>query len=319
MVRLGSLCSRWQLTASLCRTNADKKIDLWCYFRQGVEVYRDVDEDFDGKADQYRWLGTNGIRWGIDENENGEIDRWQQISAEEVTAELIASLREADSTRFARLLASQSELKSLGLGEEKTRELSVKADRASREFSRLAERQKVVGADAKWVQFASPPPGVVPQGTDESTRDVVVYENAVAMFEDSDGSGQILIGTIIRVGDAWRIVDLPSVGTEEEPVSQPASNFFAARNAGALTTGGGFAIAPRVQELVGRLEEIDEVLSKTSDAKELAGLHDQRAEIVTGLIKASDSREEKETWTRQLVDMVSVATQVVHTRRDSSV
>ena len=48
------------------------------------------------------------------------------------------------------------------------------------------------------------------------------------------------------------------------------------------------AIAPRVQELVGQLEEIDEVLSKTPDAKELAGLHDQRAEIVTGLIKASD-------------------------------
>ena len=102
MVRLGSRCPDGSILRRFADTNGDKKIDLWCYFRQGVEVYRDVDEDFNGKADQYRWLGTNGIRWGIDENENGKIDRWQQISAEEVTAELIASLREADSTRFAR-------------------------------------------------------------------------------------------------------------------------------------------------------------------------------------------------------------------------
>ena len=291
-------------------TNEDKKIDLWCYFRDGVEVYRDVDIDFNGKADQYRWLGTNGIRWGIDEDEDGKIDRWQQISAEEVSAELIASLREADSARFARLLVSSSELKSLGLGDEKTKELSVKADRASKEFARLAERQKVVGTDARWVQFASPPPGVVPQGTDGSNRDVVVYENAVAMFEDSDGSGQVLVGTIIRAGDAWRLVDLPSVGTDDDDtVSQPAGNFFVANRSGFTSGGANSAIAPRVQELVGQLEKIDEVLSTTKDKKELAGLHDRRAEIVTGLIKASDTKTEKETWTRQLIDMVSVATQ----------
>ncbi|MCG8651601.1 MAG: thioredoxin, partial [Pirellulales bacterium] len=70
-------------------TNADKKVDLWSYFRFGIEVYRDIDQDFNGKADQYRWLNTGGTRWGLDKDEDGKIERWIQISAEEVSAELV--------------------------------------------------------------------------------------------------------------------------------------------------------------------------------------------------------------------------------------
>ena len=66
-------------------SNADNKVDQWRYFRGGIEVYRDVDKDFDGKADQYRWLGTAGTRWGLDIDEDGEIDRWKSISPEEAT------------------------------------------------------------------------------------------------------------------------------------------------------------------------------------------------------------------------------------------
>ena len=288
-------------------TNDDKKIDLWCYYRYGVEVYRDVDGDFDGRPDEHRWLGTGGTRWGINEDEDREIDRWQQISAEEVTAEMIAALRDGDATRFARLLASPGELESLGLSETKTQTLKTKADRAAREFSRLAERQKVVGQDARWVQFASPPPGVVPAGTEGSKKDLIVYENAVAMFEDSDGSGQVMIGTIINVGKAWRILDLPSVGTGDDAVAQPAGNFFVANHSGSTSTGAG--VAPKIQDLVTQLEKIDASLAKTSDKKDLATLHEQRADVVTGLIEASDTEEERVTWTRQLVDTVSVAAQ----------
>jgi len=290
-------------------TNGDKKIDLWCYFRNGVEVYRDVDGNYNGKADQYRWLGTAGIRWGLDEDEDGKIDRWKQISAEELTAEIVAALRESDPTRFARLLASPSELKSIGLGPEKAGELATKADRAAREFARLAERQKVVGKDARWVQFAAPQPGIVPEGTENSTRDVMVYENAVAMFEDAGGSGQVLVGTILRVGEAWRIVDLPSVGSDDNALAQPAGNFFAPTQLASASTGASAGITAKIQELVGQLEKVDEALATASDKKQLATLHDRRADIVSSLIKASSTAEERDTWTRQLVDMVSMATQ----------
>jgi hypothetical protein len=47
-------------------TNGDNKVDQWCYFKDGIEIYRDVDGDFNNKADQYRWLGTAGTRWAVD-------------------------------------------------------------------------------------------------------------------------------------------------------------------------------------------------------------------------------------------------------------
>ena len=45
-------------------TNGDNIVDQWGYFNDGVEVYRDIDSNFNGKADQYRWLNTAGTRWG---------------------------------------------------------------------------------------------------------------------------------------------------------------------------------------------------------------------------------------------------------------
>ena len=72
-------------------TNGDNKVDQWCYFKDGIETYRDIDGNFNNKADQYRWLGTAGMRWGVDEDENLRIDRWKSISAEETTAEIVAA------------------------------------------------------------------------------------------------------------------------------------------------------------------------------------------------------------------------------------
>ena len=58
-------------------TNGDNKVDQWCYYKDGVEVYRDIDSNFNRKADEYRWLGTAGIRWAVDTNEDGHIDGWK--------------------------------------------------------------------------------------------------------------------------------------------------------------------------------------------------------------------------------------------------
>ena len=70
----------------------------------GLEVYRDIDADFNGKPDQCRWFNTAGTRWGLDTNEDGKIDRWKEISAEEASDELVRALGRERPTRFARLL-----------------------------------------------------------------------------------------------------------------------------------------------------------------------------------------------------------------------
>lgn len=105
-------------------TNGDNKLDQWCYFKDGLEVYRDIDSDFDGKADQYRWFNTAGSRWGIDKNEDGVIDYWQCISPEEVTSEVVAAMAAQDVARYSRVLLKPAELESLGLGSAKAQALA---------------------------------------------------------------------------------------------------------------------------------------------------------------------------------------------------
>ena len=70
-------------------TRGDKKgVDVYSYYKDGVEVYREIDSKYKNKPDQYRWLNNGGSKWGIDLNDDGKIDVWRVISAEEVAQEV---------------------------------------------------------------------------------------------------------------------------------------------------------------------------------------------------------------------------------------
>jgi thiol-disulfide isomerase/thioredoxin len=286
-------------------TNNDKRIDLWCYYRYGVEAYRDIDSDFNGKADQYRWLGNAGTRWGLDRDEDGRIEAWKRISAEEVSAEVVAALRDADSARFAALLASPNELRQIGLGDAKVDELEAKAARAAQDFADVAATQKAVAEDAQWLQFAAPTPGLVPAGTDGSTEDVMVYENVVAMYENDGQSGQLLIGTLVKVDQSWKLVGLPIVGNQDGELTESSGVFF---TAGRVTPVAADTSGEQLQQLVSKLESIDKQL-QAADGSETAKLHQARADLVEQLIANSGNPEDRATWARQLIDTVSVAVQ----------
>ena len=77
-------------------TNGDRVVDQWSYYKDGLEVYRDLDTDHNTKPDQCRWLGGAGSRWGIDSNEDGILDRWKILSPEEATAEIVTALANRD-------------------------------------------------------------------------------------------------------------------------------------------------------------------------------------------------------------------------------
>src|SRR5208282_4921735 len=100
-------------------TNGDNVVDQWSFYKDGVEVYRDIATKPAGKKDEFRWLNTAGVRWGVDTAGNGKLTTWKAISAEEVTAEIVAALANRDRDRFARVLLTSDELQSLGLGKAK--------------------------------------------------------------------------------------------------------------------------------------------------------------------------------------------------------
>ena len=298
-------------------TNADNKIDQWCYFNNNVEVYRDIDNDFNGRPDEYRWLGTEGSKWGLDDRQDGRVDRWKQISAEEVTAEIVAAIASKDARRFEAVLATAREIKSLGLDSDHTAELTAASAEAAEAFSEMARSQNQVPADARWLQFAAAQPGILPAGTDGSTKDVTAYENVVAMYAAGEddassganaGSGQILIGTLVKIGDSWRTLRAPIVDMESEAASRLTGLIFGGSTTIADGSPNG-GLDERTQALVAQLETLDGQLSSASTAAETRRLHAARADVIESLIEAAGDRETRETWVRQLVDTLVIAVQ----------
>ena len=98
-------------------TNGDNVVDQWSYFKDGVEVYRDIDSKFSGRADQFRWFNTAGTRWGLDQHGTGKVEVWKVLSAEEASGEVVAALAARDPARFLRVLLTRRRVGVAGTGQ----------------------------------------------------------------------------------------------------------------------------------------------------------------------------------------------------------
>lgn len=289
-------------------TNGDNVVDQWSYYKDGIEVYRDIDSDFNGKVDQYRWFNTGGTRWGVSKSQDGKIDSWKQISAEEVSAEVAAALAEGNVDRFAAVILSTSELKSLGLGKEKQDRLQEKIAKLTGDFKALAAQQKAVTAKTQWAQFSAGKPGIVPAGTDGSAQDLRVYENVLAIVETAGKHGQIHVGTLVQVGDGWRVIDLPqpAEGSAEAPSSQ--GFFFTASLTNRPESAGG-GPTDDAQKLLAELEELDKVAVRATTLEQKVQHTARRAELIEKIAQQARNPQDRTMWIRQLADTISAAVQ----------
>lgn len=288
-------------------TNGDNVVDQWSYYQDGMEVYRDIDADFDGKADQYRWFHTAGSRWGLDPNEDGRIDQWKAISAEEASAEAVAALAARDADRFARLLLTADESASLGLGKAKADELAEKLGKLAADFKALIARPQGVAPDMRWIQFSATRPGVVPVGTDGSTKDVRAYENVMAIVQIGEKHGQVQIGTLVQVGDLWRLIDLPQPIAEGQ-AELPPTGFFFQTAAARRGESGAPATSDQAQLLLSELEKLDKAAAAAAPEAQ-AALTARRAQLIEQIAQQAGNPEDRAMWLRQLADMISAAVQ----------
>src|SRR5262245_8960365 len=299
-----------QILRQFVDTNGDNVVDRWSYFKDGIEVYRDIDENFNGKADQYRWLNTAGMRWGLDKAEDGKIDSWKQISPEEVSAEVVLALRDKDPARFARVLLTQSEAKSLGLSPNKTKQLTDKINAAPGTFADLMRRQNVVKQSTQWVHFGGTRPGLIPPGDDGATGEVTAYENVLAMTETDGRDGQLAIGTLVKVGDVWKVIDAPAIPDPKQMAESPGF-FFQAPNrgleAGATETAGD-GPNEKVQKMIDELSKLDEAVARATSDNEQNRLNDRRAELMLSIIE-NIGEKDRTQWIRQFSDSMTAAAQ----------
>src|SRR5262245_47817976 len=311
-----------QILRRFLDTNGDNRVDQWCYFKDGIEVYRDIDGNFNNKADQYRWLGTAGTRWGLDSDENARIDSWKVISAEEVTAEVVAALRDRDMARFQRLLLTTDELKSLGLSSKQVTDLSEKISSATKTFAEVARQQRIVASNSEWIHFGANKPGIIPAGTDGSTKDLIVYDNVTAVVE-TDGApatavsnstakggaaarpsaapkhGQLAIGTLLKVGDAWKTFDLPKNLTGDNATAT-GGYFFQPpipSRPDTETPAQASNVTAEMKKLVDDLEQLDKRLVSAKPAEQ-GRLNANRADLLDKIIAVAPS-EDRGLWLRQ--------------------
>jgi thiol-disulfide isomerase/thioredoxin len=276
-------------------TNGDNVVDQWSFYKDGVEVYRDIASKPTGKKDEFRWLNTAGMRWGLDTAGNGTITSWKVISAEEATAEIVAALANRDSARFGRVLLTSDEIQSLGLGKAKSEAVAAKVAKAASEFRALADRQKTITRDSKWLQFSGSRPGIVPAGSEDSTRDLEVYENVVAIVQTGDKNTQVQIGTLVHVGNTWKTID-PPVISGEGPSEVAALGFFFQAPQAARPGVVAAAVNDESQKMVAEMEGME-----PGDPR--------RLEICQKLADQAKTAEERTQWLRQYVDTLGAGVQ----------
>ena len=279
------------------------KLNQWSYFHNNVEVYRDIDSDGNGKVDQSRWFGTAGLRWGIDKNEDGVIDSWKRISAEEVSQEIVLALSRKDLARFLRVALNAEELQNLGLGEAKQAELSKKIGELAAGFNKTAT-ELALGTSTVWLQFDAGLPSLIPADTDGSKNDLVVYEDANVMTVDDknrENRSIISIGSLIEIApNNWRVISVPRLF--DENIGQytflvPPDNIAKTNHS---------AMSDEIVQLDQDIQKIQtEILSAPGDQR--PAMHNEVINRMLTMIAKTTTNEDRDIRIRQLADTIMQA------------
>ena len=204
--------------------------------------------------------------------------------------------------------STPAELRSLGLGRARSQAVAEKLGKAMAGFKALLAGPKALAEDATWVQFGASRPGIVPAGTDQSTRDVRVYENVTAIFESGGKQGQLQIGTLVQVGDVWRLIDAPHVMGDGQ-ADAAAGGFFFQASVTVRGEGGGPGPSETSQKLLSDLQDLDRDAARAATPVEQARYTGRRADLLDQIAEAAKTADERAMWFRQLADMLSAAVQ----------
>ena len=263
-------------------TAGGAKYNIFSYFVDGVESYREVDSRATGKPDQFRWLGVNGGKWGMDLNGDGTIDEWFAISPEEVSQELFAAIATKNPARFQALLVKEDDLKKLALPAAESAKLKNRAEKAVQRLSATADGLKL-SEKAKFVHTNFGAPQATPADTFGGRDDLLTHKSGTVLLDKGDGQSMELFqtGDLVLVGRAWKVIDGPGTGgsSNEDPNT-------------------GIAQVPKVIESdVAKLQEI----KPPANADDMARYHAERAAILEVCVRKTTGSEQV-PWLKQFID-----------------
>lgn len=269
-------------------TYDNQRFNIIAYYTDGVEVYREVDPPAQNEPAQYRWLGANGSKWGLDRDRDGKIDEWVVMSPEELSQELLAAVLTNDARRAAALTVNKANLDAVGLqGGEAQRML----ERAGGVPARVAKANTDLKAPptAEWMHLQLGVPQATPADALGAREDLVFHKTGTVLVKDGAASKSFQTGEIVQVGRAWKLVDGPAVGSTEG--------------------GGNGMMFPAIEGLVAELNKLD-AGGAAGSAAEVAAHQAKRAAILEKIYAEAGKNPDAQvraTWTKLLLDSLSAA------------
>ena len=282
-------------------SNEDNRIDVWSYYKDGIEVYREIDTNFNGKADLYRWLNAGGTKIGIDENEDTKIDSWQAISPEEVSQEILKAVATKDFSRLKPLLLTEADLKTLDLQGEAARKVREQVIASTAKFQATLTKLPTLDDKTTWLHVEMGIPQCLPADQTGSKGDIFRFAKGTILYEAAGKTDWLQTGEMFLVNGAWKLADAPIPGavSEEEGSVRPGTNKIDLEK------------DPELKKLVDELAAIDAAVESNSTggaSATLAKHHLRRADHLEKIL-AKVKPEDRDPWIRQLADSLSSAAQ----------
>ncbi|HEY0983172.1 MULTISPECIES: thioredoxin-like domain-containing protein [unclassified Schlesneria] len=285
-------------------------IDQWRYYNHGVEVYRDIDTNNNNKVDQCRWLNLGGTRWGIDSNEDGRIDEWKILSAAEASKEALRALITGDEAAFQSIMINEDDLKSLGVDSRISARLLEAAADPGKKAKAVMAKTKTLSAQSRWTRFDAQMPSLIPADDEKAKGDLLVYESAMAIVETQSKFNAVQIGEMIRVGDVWKLTQVPTP-IEGEVMTTSGGILMEPIVASSTITPGPAGPSPKVEKILKELQEIETSLMKQGQPPEqVKTLMTKRAALLKEAIELAETDEEKSLLMKQTVDGYALASQM---------
>jgi thiol-disulfide isomerase/thioredoxin len=282
-------------------TNGDRYPDQWSYYKDGQEVYRETDSQFRNKPDRFNWLGVGGMRIGIDGNADGKIDRWEAISVEELSQEVVRAVATKDFSLIQPLLLTEPDLQHMGAPVAEVNRIREIQQKAPARFQETVQKLNQLNESTRWLHLETASPSRLLAETSGMKRDVLMHYRAMILCETAGKTEVVHLGEIVQVGEAWKLIDAPLTG------DAAAANAVA--QAPAVNPNEG--VDPELQKLLKTLADLDAQTPQTQvqgPNPVQARYHLQRTDILMQVVQQAKDNE-KATWFKQLADSLAAAAQ----------
>src|SRR5262249_11510989 len=274
------------------------KLDLWSYYLDGVETYREwyVNTRDEPNQMHYRWMNAGGTKYGIDLNNDGKIGAWKMISDEEIRQEVLQAVAKRDLERLRALMISETEIKLLGLPAAETNRIREAQKQAPTKFQATVAKLTSVNDKTHWLHLETmAPPQCLPAEQTGLKYDLIKSMGATILFETNGQNDWLQTGEMIQVGLAWRLVNAPSPGS-----------------ASVVPPGANVADDKELQPLLEELKKIDDKLTAVAGGAganpEVVKLQLGRADVLEKIV-AKVQPEQRDIWIRQVADCLQGAAQ----------